>query len=62
MHAMDILVNFSVYRRKEGEAVSAKGLSYHVVLKMVEGLVNHGYIVYTYSSPTFFTDLVQNGF
>ena len=57
--------NFSVYRGKEGEAVSSKGLSYDVGMKMVEGLENQGYIVYTdnfYPSPKLFNDLVQNGF
>ena len=57
--------NFSVYRGKEGEADNAKGLSYNVVMKMVEGLECQGYFLYTdnfYSSPTLFTDLVQNGF
>ena len=45
--------------------MSSKGLSYDVVMNMVEGLENQGYIVYTdnfYSSPTLFTDLVNKGF
>ena len=39
--------NFSVYRGNAGETVSSKGLSYDVVMNMVEGLENQGYIVYT---------------
>ena len=57
--------NFAVYRWKEGETVSVNGLSYDVVMQMVEGLQNEGYIVYTdnfYSSPTLFKELVNQGF
>ena len=57
--------NFLVYRGKAGEAVSSKGLSEDVIINMVEGLENQGYIIYTdnfYSSPTLFTDLVNKGF
>ena len=56
--------NFFVYRGKAGEAVSSKGLSYNVVMNMVEGLENQGYNGYMdnfYSSPTLFSDLVNKG-
>ena len=39
--------------------MSFKGLSYDIVMNMVEGLESQGYIVYTdnfYSSPTLFSD------
>ena len=45
--------------------MSVNGLSYDVVLQMVEGLQNQAYVVYTnnfYSSPTLFKELVNNGF
>ena len=45
--------------------MSVNGLSYDVVMQMVEGLQNRGYIVHTdnfYSSPTLFKELVNNGF
>ena len=53
--------NFAAYRGKEGETVSVNGLSYDVVLQMVEGLQNQGYVNF-YSSPTLFKELVNNGF
>ena len=40
------------------------GLRYDVVMQMVEGLQNQGYVVYTdnfYSSPTQFKEFVSNG-
>ena len=57
--------NFSGYRGKEGEVVSDKGLSFDVVVNLVEGLNNQGYIVYTDnfdSSPTLFHELAVKGF
>ena len=45
--------------------MSVNGLSYDIVMQMVEGLQNQGYVVYTdnfYSSPTLFKELVNNGF
>ena len=56
---------FSVYRGKEGETVSSKGLSYDVIMQLVAGLEHQGYIVYMdnfYSSPTLFSDLLTSGF
>ena len=49
--------NFAVYRGKEGKTVRVNGLSCDVVMLMLEGLQNQGYIVYTdnfYSSPSLF--------
>ena len=37
---------FSVYRGKEGETVSSKGLSYDVIMQLITGLKHQGYIVY----------------
>ena len=37
---------FSVCRGKEGETVSSKGLSYDVIMELVAGLEQQGYIVY----------------
>ena len=45
--------------------MSVNGLSYDVVMQMVEVHQNEGYIVYTdnlYSSPTLFKELVNQGF
>ena len=45
--------------------MSVNGLSYDVVMQMVEVLQNRGYVVYTdnfYSSPTQIKELVNNGF
>ena len=44
--------------------MSVNGLSYDVILQMVERLQNQGYVVYTdsfYSSPALFKELVNNG-
>ena len=57
--------NFSLYRGKEGEVVSDKGLSFDVVVNLVECLNSQGYIVYTdnfYSSPTLLYELALKGF
>ena len=57
--------NFEVYRGKEGETISSNGLGYDVVIKMVSGLENQGYIVYTdnfYSSSALFLELQRQKF
>ena len=45
--------------------MSLNGLNYDLVMQMVEGLQNQGYVVYIdnfYSSSTLFKELVKNGF
>ena len=57
--------NFQVYRGKQRESVSSKGLGFDVVMKLVEGLEKQGFIVYTdnfYSSPILFEELQKEGF
>ena len=39
--------NLSVYHGQDGERFSANGLSYDVVMPMIEGLQKEVYIVYT---------------
>ena len=56
---------FALYRGKQGEIRSDKGLAYDVVTELVQGLENQGYCLYTdnfYSSPTLFKYLKTKGF
>ena len=48
-------VRFSVYRGKTGELQSGNGLSYDVVMNLLEGYLDQGYSIYVdnyYTSPT----------
>ena len=57
--------NFEVYRGKQGETVSSKGLHFDVVMNLVDGLEKQGFVVYIdnfYSSSVLFEELVQQGF
>ena len=53
-------VNFMVYRGKEGETLSAHGLSYDVVMQLATPFLNQGYRIYMdnfYTSPQLLKDL-----
>ena len=52
--------NFAVYRGKEGESLSSKGLSYDVVVNLATPFLNQGYRIYMdnfYTSPQLLKDL-----
>ena len=56
--------NFAIYRGKEG-VVSPNGICHDVVVQMVSGLENQGYVACTdnfYTSPTLFINLYHLGF
>ncbi len=55
---------FSVYRGKHGEVRSGNGLSYDVVISLMDPYNFQGYSLYIdnfYTSPTLVTDLYKNG-
>ena len=55
-------VNFSIYRGKTGEIISGKGLSYDVVLRLMDGYLDQGYNLFVdnfYTSPTLASDLFE---
>ena len=57
-------INFSVYRGKNGELRSGKGLGYDVVLSLMRDYLNQGYCLYIdnfYTSPTLALDLFDEG-
>ena len=56
--------NFEVYQGKEGSALSSNGLSYDVMIDLVNGRDNQGYTVYMdnfYTSPILFKELANLG-
>lgn len=55
-------VNFSVYRGKEGEILSANGLGHDVVMKLSGPFLDQGYRIYMdnyYTSPQLLKDLYE---
>ena len=55
--------NFEVYRGNEGSTLSWNGLSYDVMIDLINGLDHQGYIVYMdnfYTSPILFKEELAN--
>jgi len=53
-------VNFSIYRGKTGEIISGNGLSYDVVVRLMDNYLDQGYNLFVdnfYTSPTLASDL-----
>ena len=53
-------IKFSIYRGKTGELSSGKGLSYDVVMRLMDDYLDEGYNLFVdnfYTSPTLATDL-----